>query len=286
MNIYIDLGGAKGKGVKKKKEFEAVCQSIGLKPVPFKRFVSTRFRIIRLCLQPVLESWEGIQRYYNSLKKSTERQNLLKAYLVDREWMAFLKIKFVYGGIRELIEGIDYFEKRDSVAHEIRSKMESLLRSQILKFHNETAVNEVENDMISICKKKIVAELLPVNVDDKETLLSKRKVFVGQEVSGLIKSLSLDPKSAQLKLFYGSVYTFHKVVITLLDQVFPNWLKNTELDYMECFSQKYAPKISTSFQMKYLANRFSKIVTNIEPIEGLDQIISEIETYSTDDEVG
>ena len=138
--------------------------------------------------------------------------------------MTFLKIKFVYGGIRELIEGIDYFEKRDSLAHEIRSKMESLLRSQILKFHNETAVNEVENDMISI-RKKTVAELLPVNVDDKETLLSKRKVFVGQEVSGLIKSLSLDPKSAQLKLFYGSVYTFHKVVITLLDQVFPNWLK-------------------------------------------------------------
>ena len=37
--------------------------------------------------------------------------------------------------------------------------------------------------------------------------------------------------------------------------------------------------------MKYLANRFSKIVTNIEPIERLDQIISEIETYSTDDDV-
>ena len=47
VNIYIDLGGAKGKGVKKKKEFEAVCPSIGLKPVPFKRFVSARFRIIR-----------------------------------------------------------------------------------------------------------------------------------------------------------------------------------------------------------------------------------------------
>ena len=54
---------------------------------------------------------------------------------------------------------------------------------------------------------------------------------------------------------------------------------------MEYFSLKNAPKISTSFQMKYLANRFSKIVTNIESIEGLDQIMSEIETYSTYDEV-
>ena len=104
-------------------------------------------------------------------------------------------------------------------------------------------------------------------------------------MSGLIKSLSLDPKSAQLKLFYGSVYTFHKVVSRYLIKYFQIGLKSTELDYMECFSPKNAPKISTSFQMKYLANRFSKIVTNIEPIEGLDQIISEIETYSTDDEV-
>ena len=197
--------------------------------------------------------------------------------------MASLKIKFVYGGIRELIEGIDYFEKRDSLA-QIRPKMGSLLRSQILKFHNETAVNEVENDMISI-HKKTGAELLAVNVDDKETLLSKRKVFVGQEGSGFIKSLSLDPKSAQLKLFYGSVYTFHKVVTRYLIKYFQIGLKGTELDYVECFSPKNAPKISTPFQMKYLANRFSKIVTNIEPIEGLDRIISEIETYSTDDEV-
>ena len=54
---------------------------------------------------------------------------------------------------------------------------------------------------------------------------------------------------------------------------------------MACFSPKNAQKISTPFQMKYLANRFSKIVTNIEPIEGLDPIISEIETYSSDDDV-
>ena len=190
-NIYIDLGGAKWKGVKKKKEFEAVCQFTGLKPVPFKRFVSARFHIIRLCLKPVLENWEGIQRYYSSLKKPNERQKLLKAYLVDREWMTFLKMKFVYGGIRELVEGIGYFEMRNSLAHEIRSKMESLLRSHILKFHIETAFNEVENDMMINIHKKTGAELLAVNVDDKETLLSKRKVFVGQEVSGLIKILNL-----------------------------------------------------------------------------------------------
>ena len=97
--------------------------------------------------------------------------------------MTFLKMKCVYGGIRELVAGIDYFEKRDSLAHEIRSKMESLLRSQILKFHNETAVIEVENDMMISIRKKTDAELLAVNVDDKETLLSKRKVFVGQEMS-------------------------------------------------------------------------------------------------------
>ena len=60
VHIYMDIGGAKGRGLKEKKEFEAVCESIGLKPMPFKKFCSTRFRIIRDCIKPVLHNWEGI----------------------------------------------------------------------------------------------------------------------------------------------------------------------------------------------------------------------------------
>ena len=35
VHIYMDIGGAKERGLKKRKEFEAVCESIGLKPMPY-----------------------------------------------------------------------------------------------------------------------------------------------------------------------------------------------------------------------------------------------------------
>ena len=31
MNIYMDIGGAKGKGIKKKKEFEKITDEMGVK---------------------------------------------------------------------------------------------------------------------------------------------------------------------------------------------------------------------------------------------------------------
>ena len=71
--------------------------------------------------------------------------------------------------------------KRDSLAHEIRSKMESLLRSQIRKFHNETDVNEVENDMMISIRKKTGAELLAVNVDDKKGSCLKEKYLLSKK---------------------------------------------------------------------------------------------------------
>ena len=48
MNTYQDLGGAKGLGVKRKKEFEIVAAKKGIKIKAFKKLVSTRFRGIRL----------------------------------------------------------------------------------------------------------------------------------------------------------------------------------------------------------------------------------------------
>ena len=76
VNIYFDLGGAKGKGSKKKKDFEAACKLIGLVPDAYKKFCQTRFRGIRNCLLPVVCNWEGMIKYYSSLKKPTERQQL------------------------------------------------------------------------------------------------------------------------------------------------------------------------------------------------------------------
>ena len=46
VDIYEDLGGAKGKGTKKMKEFENFCLSRGVVAKPFKKFISVRFRAL------------------------------------------------------------------------------------------------------------------------------------------------------------------------------------------------------------------------------------------------
>ena len=66
VDVYQDIGGAKGRGLKKKREFEKVAKEVGVEPKPFKRFVSTRFRTLRLCIEPVLHNFEIL---FLSLKK-------------------------------------------------------------------------------------------------------------------------------------------------------------------------------------------------------------------------
>ena len=112
VNIYCDLGGAKGRGLKRKKAFEIVCQEKGIIPIPFKQFCSTRFRSVRECLKPVLFNWEALVQYYAKLKSSTDRQKLLKIYFVDREFSSLLELRFINASIRELMEAIDFFEMR------------------------------------------------------------------------------------------------------------------------------------------------------------------------------
>ena len=74
MNIYFDLGGAKGKGLKRKKEFEKVAEDKGIEVKAFKKLCSTRFRGIRLSLAPILHNWSAIISYYTSVNKPTDRQ--------------------------------------------------------------------------------------------------------------------------------------------------------------------------------------------------------------------
>ena len=67
-DLYYDIGGAKGKGLKKKKEFEETARNI----------------------EPVLHNFLALVHYYKSLKKPTERQKRLQAYFVDRCDMSML----------------------------------------------------------------------------------------------------------------------------------------------------------------------------------------------------
>ena len=252
VDIYQDLGGAKEKGIKKKKDFEKVCQGLGLNPTPFKKYDSTRFRSIRECILPIVDNWEGINKYYSTLKKPTVRQQRVKAYFVDREYMSLLNLYFILASIRELIEGIDYFEMGTVLLHESRRKMEQLLRNQITKFHCESAVKKLDGDDDSDNESTVVKtgeELLKIDLDNADTLLNKKRIFIGQHATALIKDLDLSPKSLQLKSFFSRVQTYYKTVSTKLIEYFSTGLKSTELEYMSAFSPPNCQQVSTSHKI-------------------------------------
>ena len=92
---------------------------------------------------------------------------------MNREMNSYLFMNFVFSATREIDEAIDHFEKRSPLIYGAREKMEKILRSSILKFHDETAVNRLNDD--GDVEKKTGAELIHFDVDNPSTLLKKRK---------------------------------------------------------------------------------------------------------------
>ena len=74
VDLYQDLGGAKGRGLKKK-QFEELALAMGVKVTAFKRFVSTRFRTLRTCIGPALAMFLVIVAYYKGVKKPWSNEN-------------------------------------------------------------------------------------------------------------------------------------------------------------------------------------------------------------------
>ena len=151
------------------KEFFKTCEDIGLKPDKIKRFVSTRFRTYRMCLEPLLHNWEGLVKFYKELKKPTDRQLRLRTFYVEEEQMSLLKVKFLLAGTRELVLAIDFFEQRTELLHKCRAKMEEVLKKQILKFHDESAV-KVADAELNYMSKKTGPQLLRIDLDNPKFL--------------------------------------------------------------------------------------------------------------------
>ena len=284
VDLYQDIGGAKGKGTKKMKEFQKVCEEIGLKPKKIKKYCSTRFRTYRLCLEPVEHNWEGLVAYYSKVKKATDRQKRLQQFFVEKEVMSLLQLKFLLSATQELIAGIDFFEKRTELLHSARSKMEDLLRRQILKFHDDPAVKNLDEEE-NTASKKSGPELLKVDLDDKETLLSKRRVFIGQGATKVISDIGLKPDSPQLDWFLEAVFKFHKKVAQKLIGYFQTALNSTDLDYMSSLAPEKRTNMLTSYKLKFLAKSFPKVVDNIRSYDGMDRLEKEIDLYTVDDSI-
>ena len=283
MNIYFDIGGAKGKGLKKKHNYEKIAKEKGRKLKALHQFGSTRFRSYRICIEPILFNWETIVDYYSSLDKPTPRQTKLKEFFVIREFDSLLKLEFIMAATKDLNEAINYFEGRDNKIHLARSKMEEVLRGQLLKFMKPSLVNNID-EMRNI-RRKSGPELLEIDVHQEESCLNRNQVFVGQKCSQIMRVLDLTPSSIHVDLFYDLVWKFHKKVAVKLQGYFKKGLSSLELEYMAAFSPTNRTKETTTGEIMFLATRCSKILDNIRPGDGFDKLKNEIQIYQADDDI-
>ena len=286
VDLFEDIGGSKGKGTKKMKEFIQTCKAIGLHPRKIKKFINTRYRIYRSCLEPVIYNWEGLVKYYKEVKKPTDRQVRLQTFFVEQEQMSLLKVLFLLAATRELVLAIDFFEQRTELMHKSRAKMEEVLRTQILKFHDESAVKvtDEESNSDNVLKKTGV-QLLEIDLENKETLLSKKKMFIGQETKKQMREIGLTPDACQMEWFFNNVFKFHKKVTARLIHYFKTALQSTDMEYMAALSPDKRRSIGTSEHLKYLLKSFSKVVVNIDEHSGADRLTSEIDLYTIDDDL-
>ena len=283
VDLHQDIGGAKGRGLKKKKEFEAACISIGLSPEPIKRFVSTRFRTLRYCIKPVLHNYLGIVKYYQSVKKPTPRQKRLIAYFVDRCDLTRLRLKFIYAATDDLSRAIDHFEQKGAHIHTASDQMERILTTQYRKVLDESELSTLD-DETNVMSKKSKKELVNIDVVQAKKL-PNTELFVGREVEKELKALGLSPKSPQTAWLYESAQKFHTTACEFLKKYFKLGLSSIIMENMSGLSPGSHSHILTAEKLIYLAGKYSKVVDNIQPIDGMDRLKDEIRRYNTDDDV-
>ena len=263
VNLYFDIGGAKGKGLKKMRDFETIAKKAKNKSVTKKlrKFGATRFRSYRICIAPVISNWDSIVEYYDSVKKLTNRQSKLKPFFVDQEFASLLKLEFIMAATQDLNSAINFVEERRNKIHVVREKMEDILMCHLTKFVKSNFVKNIASN--GDVSKKTGAELLEIDVTNSDLILGKKSVFIGQKCVDLIKSLDLIPNSPHLDFFYEKVYNFYKVSTSKLQEYFVNGLSSLELEYMAALSPERRNKEDTPKKIMHLAHSYSKIVDGI-----------------------
>ena len=154
-------------GLKRLHEFEDLCKIIGHDPLPFKKFISVRFRVLRACIGPILYNFPALVKYYETLKKPTERQKLLQKFFVERVHMAKIKLLFIHSATADMTEAIDFFEQRKVNVHNAAEKLESILVNQMRKVLDDSEIYTVTLDGDK--EKKSRKELIKLDVS-KATL--------------------------------------------------------------------------------------------------------------------
>ena len=149
-------------------------------------------------------------------------------------------------------------------------------KSSIKKHQQSQVVTKVDGDEKLVNKSP--CEL--IDVCRKSTQLSNKEVFIGSKCTEMIKNLGLTPTSIQLKCFFDKVFVYYSTVSQYLQKYFKKVLSSTQLMYMTPLSPKKTRCIyMTPHMLKYLAKCFSKVAETIQPIDGEDVLVSEIDKY-------
>ena len=282
VDLYQDVGGAKGKGLKKMKEFKKLCESRGHNFKPFKRFVSTRFRTLQYCIEPALHNFEEIVLYYKSLKKPSPRQKRLKEYFVEREYLTKLKLKFIFAATTSLTEKIDFFEKRKVNVHNAPDIIENIVVEQMRRIFCETELKTLNPETEEV-KMKNRSEIAAIDVKNAKKL-SNKSIFIGNAATEEIKECGLSPSSPQLEWFYEKVIKFHTTAVKFLLKYYAEALRSPVMDCFSALSPSNQSHVLTANKLRTLANKYSKVAANIK-VNGMDLLKSEIEEYHTDETV-
>ena len=139
--------------------------------------------------------------------------------------------------------------------------------------------------MLETAFKKSGPELLKVDLDNKDTMLSKKRVFIGQAASEMIRDMDLKPDFHHLDWFLSAVFKYHRTVAVKLIGYFQTGLTSTDLDYMSSLAQENRTSLASSYKLKFLAKSISKVVENIRPGDGMDKLTLEIDMYTVDDDL-
>ena len=74
VNVFFDIGGAKGKGVKQKHHYERLAKEKKRQIKALTKFGATEFPSFWNCADPVLCTWDYLFEYYSTVTKPTKRQ--------------------------------------------------------------------------------------------------------------------------------------------------------------------------------------------------------------------
>ena len=138
-----------------------------------------------------------------------------------------------------------------------------------------------ENDEVRL---KSRSELVDIDVNNAK-ILQNKYIFIGNAVSKELKKLGLDPSDKQISWLFKAAIRFHQVAIQYLQKYFGTALRSSLMENFSALGQNKQTHVSTPRRLQRLATKYSKVIENIDPVNGADKIKSEINEYNTDEDI-